>query len=105
MKLLIALLAAAGLSGCAVYGGDPSYGANGAYGAYGAYGVPYSSGPVYYGNGVPYTVQPAPAYGHRRGSAWRDRDGDGIADRYDRDRDGDGVPNRRDARPNDPRRY
>ncbi len=27
-----------------------------------------------------------------------DRDGDGIANRYDRDRDGDGIPNRYDNR-------
>jgi hypothetical protein len=36
----------------------------------------------------------------RRGD--RDRDGDGIANRYDRDRDGDGIPNRYDNRPNRP---
>ncbi|MBO9642351.1 MULTISPECIES: hypothetical protein [Pseudacidovorax] len=35
--------------------------------------------------------------------AYRDRDRDGMPNRYDRDRDGDGVPNRYDARPNDPR--
>jgi hypothetical protein len=29
-----------------------------------------------------------------------DRDGDGIANRYDRDKDGDGIPNARDDRPN-----
>ena len=54
----------------------------------------------------------------RRGDAYRsgsprDRDRDGIADRYDRhlgndglrnDRDGDGVPNRNDRYPNNPRR-
>ena len=34
-----------------------------------------------------------------------DRDGDGIANRFDRDRDGDGVPNRFDNRPNNPSRY
>ena len=34
-----------------------------------------------------------------------DRDGDGIANRFDRDRDGDGVPNRFDNRPNNPYRY
>lgn len=33
---------------------------------------------------------------------WRDRDYDGVPNRYDRDRDGDGVPNRWDARPNNP---
>jgi hypothetical protein len=40
------------------------------------------------------------------GNSWQrrgpngDRDGDGIANRYDRDRDGDGVPNGYDNRPN-----
>ena len=34
-----------------------------------------------------------------------DRDGDGVATRYDRDRDGDGVRNRNDTRPNNPNRY
>ena len=51
-------------------------------------------------------VQPAPVvrgygYGYHQPTRW-DRDGDGIANRYDRlynpvwDRDGDGVPNRYD---------
>ena len=35
----------------------------------------------------------------------RDRDNDGVPNRVDRDRDGDGVPNRFDDRPNNPRRY
>ena len=35
----------------------------------------------------------------------RDRDNDGVPNRYDRDRDNDGVPNRRDDRPNNPRRH
>ena len=35
----------------------------------------------------------------------RDRDRDGIANRYDRDRDGDGAPNYRDTRPDNQRRY
>ncbi|WBY02373.1 hypothetical protein PE066_02235 [Ramlibacter tataouinensis] len=33
----------------------------------------------------------------------RDRDRDGIPDRFDRDRDGDGVPNHRDRAPDNPR--
>jgi hypothetical protein len=33
---------------------------------------------------------------------FRDRDGDGVPNRYDRDRDGDGVRNSRDRRPNNP---
>ena len=40
---------------------------------------------------------------HHRG--WRrDRDRDGIPNRFDRDRDNDGVPNRYDDRPNNPYR-
>lgn len=35
----------------------------------------------------------------------RDRDRDGIPDRWDRDRDGDGVPNRWDRRPGNGHRY
>ena len=35
----------------------------------------------------------------------RDRDNDGIPNRYDRDRDNDGVPNRVDSAPDNPRRY
>ena len=35
----------------------------------------------------------------------RDRDNDGVPNRLDRDRDNDGVPNRFDERPNNPRRY
>jgi hypothetical protein len=33
-----------------------------------------------------------------------DKDGDGIANRYDRDRDGDGIRNSRDARQYNPNR-
>jgi len=101
MKLLIALLAAAGLSGCV------------------AYGVPYGSADVYYGSGspyyggahygsTPYVVEQRPIYIHGSGGysrGRRDFDRDGVPNRYDRDRDGDGVRNRRDAYPNDPRRY
>ncbi|MGZ5205002.1 MAG: YXWGXW repeat-containing protein [Caldimonas sp.] len=41
----------------------------------------------------------------RRG-AWgrRDRDHDGVPNRFDRDRDGDGVPNSRDRGPDNPNR-
>ena len=38
-----------------------------------------------------------------RGRRW-DEDHDGVPNRYDRDRDGDGVPNRWDARPDNPYR-
>jgi hypothetical protein len=99
MKLFIALLATAGLGGCVAYPYDTS---GGYYG-----GAPYYEGSVYYGSSVPYVVQ-QPGYvvrdrGGQRGG--RDRDRDGVPNRYDRDRDGDGVPNWRDARPNNPRRY
>jgi hypothetical protein len=43
-------------------------------------------------------------YGHRD-YTHRDRDRDGVSNRYDRDRDGDGVPNRYDRRPDNARRY
>ena len=115
MKLLIALLAIAGLSGCVAYGGAP----------YTSAGVYYSDAPYYGGSyygGVPYVIDQRPVYIHRGGGHagnWRnrdidrdgipnrvdrDRDGDGIRNRIDRDRDGDGVANRRDSHPNDPRR-
>jgi hypothetical protein len=42
---------------------------------------------------------------YNRGHRGRDRDRDGIPNRYDRDRDNDGVPNRFDRRPNNPYRY
>jgi len=35
----------------------------------------------------------------------RDRDNDGIPNKYDHDRDGDGVRNRRDRHPDNPYRY
>ena len=38
------------------------------------------------------------------GPGYRDRDHDGVPNRYDRDRDGDGVPNRFDDHPNNPYR-
>lgn len=40
----------------------------------------------------------------RYASRYRDRDGDGVPNRFDRDRDGDGIPNRFDNRPNRPNR-
>ena len=52
---------------------------------------------------VAYPVEPGYQYHGNHG--YRDRDRDGVANRYDRDRDGDGVRNRYDRRPNDPRRY
>ena len=38
----------------------------------------------------------------RHTAYYRDRDGDGVPNRYDRDRDGDGKRNSRDRRPNNP---
>ncbi|HSV54967.1 MAG TPA: YXWGXW repeat-containing protein [Burkholderiaceae bacterium] len=54
----------------------------------------------------PRWVQRGDGQWHLVGNNWErrgpggDRDGDGIANRYDRDRDGDGIPNARDDRPN-----
>jgi hypothetical protein len=44
---------------------------------------------------------------HMEHGRWgrRDRDRDGVPNRFDRDRDGDGVPNRFDDHPNNPRRH
>jgi hypothetical protein len=78
MKLLISLAAVAGLSGCVAY-------------PYGYYGEqPYYGGGAYYGGSVVVQQRPARVYGPPRSY---------------RDRDGDGVPNRYDARPDNPRRY
>ena len=78
MRLILALLAAAGvagLTGCVAYGGGVAYdnGYGPAYGSYGTYGsyTYYDRGPMY----------------------------------HNRDRDHDGVPNRYDAAPDNPRRY
>lgn len=113
MKLLISLLAVAGLSGCVAYGvpygtAEVHYGTSSPYysgGYHGGYG--YNSAP-YVIDQRPVYIHGAPARGHREGGhgqrGLRDRDRDGVPNRYDRDRDGDGVSNRRDAHPNDPRR-
>ncbi len=68
-------------------------------------GTPVYAQPVpVYTRPTPVYVQPAPVYlphSYRQPTRW-DRDGDGIANRYDRlynpvwDRDGDGIPNQRD---------
>jgi hypothetical protein len=84
MKLIIGLLAAAGLCGCVAY--PAGYGASGAYYSNGG-GAYYGSAPVYIDGSV----------GYSRGYYRND------GRRY-RDRDGDGVPNRYDAYPDDPRR-
>ncbi|MBK5204038.1 MAG: hypothetical protein JJD98_01105 [Polaromonas sp.] len=103
MKTILLVLAAAGLSGCAVYPLP-------AYDTYGAAPPYVVAPPVYiYGGGV-YRYGGYPhAYPRgydrsRPNHGARDLDRDGIPNRLDRDRDGDGVRNRRDRRPNDPRR-
>lgn len=81
MKWLIPLIgaaAAAALTGCVAYS-------------------PYGDG--YYASGTYYNGT------YVDGRAYRDRDRDGVPNRYDRDRDNDGVPNRWDRAPNNPRRY
>ena len=86
-KLLLALVAVAGLAGCAVYPA-PGYGPHESAGMGAGQFYAVESAPVYINGGV----------GYQRGYAappvYRSR----------RDRDGDGVPNRRDARPNNPHR-
>lgn len=131
MKTLLVVLAAEGLSGCAVY---PASSYDG-YATGSPYVQPYLS-PYVQPYPAPYVVTP-PLYLHggmvyRRdayprvhpgnhhwvdprfvphpsrhpgyGSRPRDRDRDGIPNRQDRDRDGDGTPNRADRWPNDPGR-
>ena len=73
MRLILALLAAAGiagLTGCVAYGGGVAYDNTPGYGTYGSYTY-YDRGPMY----------------------------------HNRDRDHDGVPNRYDSAPDNPRRY
>lgn len=113
MRKLILPAAALGLltlTGCVgyvpygpgYYDGSPYYG-NGYYGG-SYYGTPY--GTPYYGYGAGVVIEQRRSYydGSRYHRGTRDRDRDGIPNRYDRDRDGDGVPNRRDAYPGDPSR-
>jgi hypothetical protein len=101
MKLIIGLLAAAGLSGCVAY--PAGYGASGAY--YGNGGAAYyGSEPVFIDGSIGYSGGYRDRHGYRDGRGYRDRDRDGVPNRVDRDRDGDGVRNRADAFPNDPRR-
>jgi WXXGXW repeat (2 copies) len=70
--------------------------------------------PVWYQGGGGWYMQPArwaPYGGYERG--YRDRNHDGIPDRYEHgrvvpnryDRDGDGVPNRYDRQPDNPWRH
>jgi len=103
-KLLLSLVAVAGLGGCAVY---PAPG----YGPYESAGVgqPHlvESSPIYLNGGVGYELGYAPpgyqgGRGYRSGYTGRNRDGEGVVNRADRDLDGDGVRSRRDARPSNP---
>ena len=90
--LSIAAVATLGaLGGCAAYGDPYGYGPGYGY-AQPSVSVGVGVGPGYYGGGY-YNGY----YGRRV-----DRDGDGVANRFDRDRDGDGVRNGRDVRPNNP---
>jgi hypothetical protein len=104
MKTLLALGAMAALAGCATYADPYGYGYGQPVGVYPSASVVYQSGPAYgYGyQGYPGTAYPA--YPAARDYRDRDRDRDGIPNRFDPDRDGDGVPNRLDQRPNNPRR-
>ncbi len=83
-KLVIALAATVGLSGCVGY-------------------VPYDDGPRHGpGHGPVYRGDD----GHSRADRdrRRDTDRDGVPNRADRDRDGDGTRNRNDRRPDNPYR-
>lgn len=97
-SILLSVAACAGLAGCVGYV-DP----HGGYAGPGVYSEPAY---IYGGPTVQIQSYPAPGYPHRpaRDRTYRDRDRDGVPNRYDRDRDGDGVPNRLDPRPNNPRR-
>ena len=94
MRLLFGLLAAAGmagLTGCAVYGDgyattDMYYGQQG-YGYYSAPAYSYYQAPSY-----GYYSYNAPANSYYYGRSYRDRDGDGVPNAYDR-------------APSNPRRY
>ncbi|MEO8543788.1 MAG: hypothetical protein ABI434_09410 [Burkholderiaceae bacterium] len=92
MKTLLVLpltLTLASLAGCAVY---PAYGYRG--------GGHVRVDPVVIVQPAPVLVRPA----YRGGYYYRDhyRDRDGRSDRFDRDRDGDGVRNRYDSQPDNP---
>lgn len=88
LLLPIALAGVAGLTGCVGYGGG-TYGTAYYDNGYGNGGYGYGSSPYYgYGGGV--VIQSSPGYRYYGGR---------------RDRDGDGVPDRYDSRPYNPRRY
>jgi hypothetical protein len=97
MRLLIGLLAAAGLAGmtgCVAYGGG--------YGTEAYYGQSYYSAPAYsYYSAPAYSYYQAPSYGYYSYST----PATPYYGRAYRDRDGDGVPNAYDRAPSNPRRY
>lgn len=92
MKKLLLVLAAAGLSGCAVYpvSSYDGYATGSPYVA--PYAVPYVvTPPLYLQGGIVYRHDVYPRVHPGQGSRPRDRDRDG-------------APNRADRWPNDPRR-
>ena len=94
--LLLCIPAAAVLSGCAAYVGDP-YGGYGGYPAAGYYGYP---APAYSGYAYGAPSVSIGVFGNARGDGWRGRDGGGRG----WDRDHDGVPDRADSRADNPHR-
>jgi hypothetical protein len=90
--LPVVLAGAAALTGCVGYGGG-TYGAGGVYYDNAPYygGSYYGSAPYYGASGGVVVIEQRSGYPYR-GYTRRDRDGDGVPDRYD-------------TRPNNPRRY
>lgn len=88
-SLLVLTVAVGGLTGCVAYVPADYDG--------GQRGYRYTEPRVYVQPGPAYVAPPR--YPYYRNGPRRDRDRDGVPDRYDRDRDGDGVPNWRDPRP------
>ncbi len=90
LMLPLALVGAAALTGCVGYGGA-TYAGGGYYHNSGY----YSDAPYYGQSSVGVVIQGGSSrYPHR-----------GYDGYSRRDRDGDGVPDRYDSRPNNPRRY
>ena len=90
LMLPLALAGAAALTGCVGYGGGV-YSTGGYYDNSPYYGGSYYGGAPYYGSGVGVVIEQRSGYPYG-GYTRRDRDGDGVPDRYD-------------TRPNNPRRY
>ena len=114
MKTLLLVLSAAGLTGCAVYP-EPAYGPYG-YGGYGNVApapVVVAPPPVYiYGGGVYRSGGYPNAYPRRYAAPPRFYVPQGPRPHFQtprpwqgaRDRDGDGIPDRYDRRPGNPNR-